>query len=134
MLGDTQAALDSLEAALPLLEGRGSTEKIWMRGLRSRLLLEAGQPEKALAEAGEALELIRRTVELGEPKSIQALAYFEMGELLAELGRCEEALDAFLHVRMVDQTGGGPLVERAQWRYDELRFVGPRRDEGTAGC
>ena len=57
-----------------------------------------------------------------------------MGEILSDLSRCEEAMDAFLQVRIADQTGTSPLVERAQWRYDELRFVGPSRDSFGAGC
>jgi tetratricopeptide (TPR) repeat protein len=73
----------------------------------------------------EALLHIERTIAMGEPRSLQAVAYFEMGESLSDLGRCEDAMDAFLQVQRVDQTGSSPLVKRAQWRYDELRFVGP---------
>ena len=82
----------------------------------------------------EALAHIERTTLLGEPRSLQAVAYFEMGEILSDLSRCEEAMDAFLQVRIADQTGTSPLVERAQWRYDELRFVGPSRVGFGAGC
>lgn len=63
-------------------------------------------------------------MELGQPMNVQALAWFEMGEILSELGRCDEAMQAFLQVETADQTGNGPLVERARWRFDELRFVG----------
>ena len=75
-----------------------------------------------------------RTVMLGEPRSDQARAYFELGEILSDLGRCQDAMDAFLQVRRVDQTGTSPLVERAQWRYDELRFVGPTGGGLGEGC
>jgi tetratricopeptide (TPR) repeat protein len=130
-VGDCQRALLFYEQYRGMIRNWQRGEVNWKIGNCSFRL---GQELRTQDSQEEALELIRRTVELEEPKSIQALAYFEMGEILAELGRCEEALDAFLRVRMVDQTGGGPLVERAQWRYDELRFVGPRRDEGTKGC
>jgi len=73
----------------------------------------------------EALLHVERTVALGQPPNVQALAYFEMGEILAELSRCEEAMAAFQNVERADQTGNGPLVERARWRFDELRFVRP---------
>ncbi len=76
-------------------------------------------------EDQEALARIERTIALEQPRSDQARAYFEMGEILSDLGRCDEAMDAFLQVRRADQTGTSPLVERAQWRFDELRFVGP---------
>ena len=82
----------------------------------------------------EALVHIERTITLGEPRSLQAVAYFEIGEILSDLGRCEEAMDAFLQVRSADQTGTSPLVDRAQWRYDELRFVGPTGGGLGAGC
>ena len=82
----------------------------------------------------EALVHIERTIALGQPRSLQAVAYFEIGEILSDLGRCEEAMEAFLQVRRVDQTGTSPLVERAQWRYDELRFVGPTGGGLGVGC
>jgi tetratricopeptide (TPR) repeat protein len=67
-----------------------------------------------------ALELIDKAVEVGEPRNIQAQAWFEKGEILAELGRCEEAMEAFAQVRYADQAGA--LIDRAQSRFDEIRF------------
>ena len=92
---------------------------------------------KELREEGareEALIQVNRTVALGQPMNVQALAYFEMGEILAELGRCEEAMAAFQQVEGADQTGNGPLVERARWRFDELLFVRPTGQASTQGC
>ena len=71
-------------------------------------------------ELQRALELVDRTVEVGEPRNIQAAAWFEKGEILAELGQCEAAMEAYAQVRYADQAG--PLVERAQDRFDEIRF------------
>ena len=68
----------------------------------------------------QALELIDRTVEVGEPRNIQAQAWFEKGEILAELGRCQEAMESYAQVRYADQAGS--LVDRAQSRFDEIRF------------
>lgn len=67
-----------------------------------------------------ALELVNRTVEVGEPRNIQAQAWFEKGEILAELGRCQEAMEAYAQVRYADQAGA--LIDRAQSRFDEIRF------------
>jgi tetratricopeptide (TPR) repeat protein len=85
-------------------------------------------------EREEALLHVERTVALGQPMNVQARAYFEMGEILSELGRCEEAMAAFRSVERADQTGDGPLVERARWRFDELRFVGPSGQGLDPGC
>jgi len=82
------------------------------RELRSRTL----DPE----ELQRALELIDRTVEVGEPRDIQAQAWFEKGESLAELGECQAAMEAYAQVRYAD--GAGSLVDRAQSAFDEIRF------------
>jgi tetratricopeptide (TPR) repeat protein len=71
-------------------------------------------------EMERALELLDRTIEVGEPRNIQARAWFEKGETLADLGRCEEAMDAYAQVRSADQAGA--LVDRAQAAFDEIRF------------
>jgi tetratricopeptide (TPR) repeat protein len=83
------------------------------RDLRRRTLDE---PE----ELEHALELIERTVEVGEPRNIQAQAWFEKGEILSDLGRCTEAQEAYSQVRYADQAGA--WVDRAQSRFDEIRF------------
>jgi tetratricopeptide (TPR) repeat protein len=83
------------------------------RDLRRRTTLE---PE----ELDRALELIDRTVEVGEPRNIQAQAWFEKGEILSELGQCTAAQEAYSQVRYADQAGS--WVDRAQSRFDEIRF------------
>jgi tetratricopeptide (TPR) repeat protein len=71
-------------------------------------------------ELERALQLIDRTVEVGEPRNIQAQAWFEKGEILSELGRCSEAQEAYSQVRYADQAGS--WVDRAQSSFDEIRF------------
>jgi tetratricopeptide (TPR) repeat protein len=83
------------------------------RDMRSRAGLDEDQLQ-------EALRLIERAIEVGEPRNIQAQAWFEKGEILAESGRCEEAMEAYAQVRYTDQAGS--LVDRAQARLDEIRF------------
>ncbi len=85
-------------------------------------------------EDEEALAHIERTIALGQPRSDQMQAYLQMGEILLNLGRCEDAMDAFLQVRRVDQTGTSTLATTAQWRADQLRFLGPTGGGLGAGC
>jgi tetratricopeptide (TPR) repeat protein len=82
---------------------------------------EVGLTEDARdEELGRALSLVERTIEVGEPRNLQGQAWFAKGEILSDLKRCEEAMEAYARVREVE--GSGPLVERAQERYDEIRF------------
>ena len=130
-VGDCRRALLHYERYRTLISRYQRLEVNWKIGSCSlRLAVEL----RSVGEDEEALERIERTIALGEPRSDQARAYFEMGEILFDLGRCEAAMDAFLQVRRVDQTGVSPLVQTAQWRYDELRFQGPSGDELGEGC
>lgn len=79
-----------------------------------------GSGERAEARLQQALRLVDRTIEAGEPRNIQAQAWFEKGEILSELGQCEEAMDAYAQVRYFDQ--GAALTDRAQARFDEIYF------------
>jgi len=72
------------------------------------------------ADLEVALQLVDRTVEVGQPNNIQAQAWFEKGEILAELGQCEAAMEAYSQVRYADQAGS--LIDRAQARFDEIKF------------
>lgn len=72
------------------------------------------------AQMEEALRLVNRTVAVGEPRNIQAQAWFEKGEIMAEMGDCEGAMEAYAQVRYADQAGS--LIDRAQDRFDEIRF------------
>ena len=79
-----------------------------------------GRPVLGEDELERALILIERTVEVGEPRNIQARAWFEKGEILAEMGECELAMDAYAQVRDAHQAGS--LVRRAQQAFDQIRF------------
>ena len=87
------------------------------REIRDRATAPGTDPDEQL---GEALRLVERTVAVGEPRSIQAQAWFEKGEILAEMGDCEGAMTAYAQVRYADQAGS--LIDRAQDRFDEIRF------------
>jgi len=79
-----------------------------------------GMSEQGAADLREALRLLDRTVEVGEPRNIQAQAWFEKGEILAEMGQCDAAMEAYSQVRYADQAGS--LIDRAQDRFDEIYF------------
>jgi tetratricopeptide (TPR) repeat protein len=76
---------------------------------------QAGQPERALVH-------LQTMLALGVPQNLLDQAWFERGESLLELGRREEALDAYVRALEHVRTGGGPLADRARQRIDELRF------------
>jgi len=80
------------------------------------------QQLKEWAELEEAAEVIERTIEVGEPRSLQAAAYYEKGQILSFLGDCEGALEAYRQVAPADVGGAAPLVSRARERIDEIRF------------
>ncbi len=91
----------------------GTCAFVLARELRGRSELNEEELEQALIH-------IDRTVELGEPRNIQAQAWFEKGEILAEMGECELSMEAYAQVRYADQAGA--LVERAQDAFDQIRF------------
>jgi tetratricopeptide (TPR) repeat protein len=130
-VGDCRRALLYYEEYRTLISRYQRSEVDWKIGSCSLRLASELRHE---GEDDEALLHIQRTIELGEPLSQQAGAYFELGEILSDLGRCEEAMDAFLEVRRADQTGTSPLVTTAQWRFDEIRFQGPAGGGLGAGC
>ena len=80
----------------------------------------AVEPDPVLLE--EALVLVDRTIDVGEPRNIQGLAWFERGELLAVLGDCDGALEAFSRVRAVEVSANSSVAARALERIDLLRF------------
>ena len=80
----------------------------------------------------EALIHLERTIELGEPRTLLPQAHFDRADILASLGQCDAAIEAFRQVPLVDPSGGGPLARRARDRIDEIRFG--RGDREGVGC
>jgi tetratricopeptide (TPR) repeat protein len=120
-IGDCEHALVSFERFRVMVRPWERGEVDWYIGtcafniarqLRTRSLDPEGMQR--------ALELIDRTVEVGEPRNIQAQAWFEKGEILAELGECQAAMEAYAQVRYADQAGS--LIDRAQSAFDQIRF------------
>ncbi len=86
------------------------------RGLRG---IEGGADEESLLEA---LQNVDRAIEMGEPRNLLGRAWFERGEILADLGECENAIASFRQVEIVEGATDGALVTRARERLDAIRF------------
>lgn len=121
-IGDCEHALVFFERFRQRVRPWEQGEVNWYIGTCSfeiaRDLLE--RPSSDEEDMRRALELLDRALQIGEPRNIQARAWFEKGEVLADLGRCEEAMEAYAQVRYADQAGA--LVDRAQAAFDEIRF------------
>jgi tetratricopeptide (TPR) repeat protein len=117
-LGDCELALTFLEQ----IEGRVSADRAsevdWRIGQCSFEMGRLARDEKRL---DDALEYFGATIEKGEPRNRVAQAWYQVGEILAESGRCMEALRAFERVRD-EELAGGALADRARDRIDEIRF------------
>ena len=105
---------------------RREAEVRWHVGRCSFQLARERRDQGAAAEALDYLDVV---LALQEPKTDLPQAYFDKAEILAELGDCTAALEAFRAVSSVGGTGLGALVRRALDRIDEIRFgdggVGP---------
>ena len=89
---------------------------------------ELGKQRRMDGDIDESLDLVNRTLEVGEPRNIQPQVWFEKGEILSELNRCDEAVEAYRRVRALDASGTGALVRRAEERIDEVRFGRDQRE------
>lgn len=85
------------------------------RGLRA-------SATRSHSDLEEALVLVNRAIDVGQPQNLQGQAWFERGEILASLGACDEAMESFAQVRFVEPGGSGALVNRAQDRFDLIKF------------
>ncbi len=126
-IGDCENALLFFERFVTMVRPWERSEAEWHIGtcaykLAKDLIDQAvgEDPQQMQADLERALELVKRVAEVGQPRTMQAQALFEKGEILDGLGRCQEAMDAYSQVRFVDQAG--TLLALAQDRFDEIRF------------
>lgn len=121
-IGDCEHALVFFERFSEMVRRWERGEVDWYIGTCSFEIAREILDDRELTdeEYEQALTLVQRTIDAGQPRTIQAQAFFQKGEILAELGRCDEAMDAYAQVRYVDQAG--TLVDRAQARFDQIRF------------
>jgi tetratricopeptide (TPR) repeat protein len=127
-IGDCGRALDMFERYRGTTRPWNRTEIDWHIGTCS---LQLASQRRADGERDEALRLVDRMIELGEPRNELPQAWFDKGEILSDLGQCDAAMDAYRRVRSVDPSGVGALGRRADQRVDEIRFGrGPRQPGG----
>ncbi len=79
----------------------------------------AMQLDPALEQVIGYLDLV---VRLEEPRTMLPEAYFQKAEILARMGECEAAMEAFRMVPQVSVAGSELLARRARERVDQLRF------------
>jgi tetratricopeptide (TPR) repeat protein len=136
-IGDCRRALIHFERYRELAERSEWSEVEWNIGACAlevaRELRAAENP--STDDLHDALAMVNRTIDVGEPRNLQGQAWFERGEIQAALGACEEAMDSFAQVRFVEAGGGVALVNRAQERYDLIKFGrGLDRYRGDGRC
>jgi tetratricopeptide (TPR) repeat protein len=121
-IGDCEHALLYFERFRAMVRPWQRGEVDWYIGTCAFNIARDLRSRPSLSPEGlqRALDLVNRTVEVGEPRNIQAQAWFEKGEILSEMNQCEAAMEAYAQVRYADQAGS--LIERAQSRFDEIRF------------
>jgi len=123
-VGDCQSAVlyyEDYRGRLPRWRAsRGEVD--WRLGFCS---YELALTRRAEGDDAEALQHLETLLQIGEPRSHLARAYFEKGEILGYRGECEAAIEAFMQVPVVDPSGSGPLVARAEERIDQIRFGPP---------
>jgi tetratricopeptide (TPR) repeat protein len=129
-VGDCGRALTLFERYREMVQPWERTEVDWHIGNCS---LSLGRQRRTEDLPEEALALVDRTLEVGEPMNLIPQTWFERGEILSSLGRCDEALEAYRRVRVLEPTGTSALVRRAEERIDEVRF-GRGLQELTGRC
>ncbi|MDT8369413.1 MAG: tetratricopeptide repeat protein [Longimicrobiales bacterium] len=123
-IGDCNRALFFFEQFRGAVRSRDRGEVDWFIGTCSFEVARGLRGAEVVTEETllDALAAVDRTIAVGEPRSLLGRAWFERGEILVDLGRCEEAIESFRTVGTVDGTVADALVTRAQERMDDLRF------------
>jgi len=136
-IGDCKGALIFFERFRERVRPWERGEVDWYIGSCSLQVALGLHGSDAVGEATllDALSAVDRTIEMGEPRNLQGRAWFERGEILADLGRCEEAIASFRRVREAEGNVQSALATRAQERLDDLRFRSDvRRRLNQSGC
>ena len=117
-IGDCESALVYLYQ-FRTLAPRREDEARWHVG---RCSFQLARERRDQGAAAEALEYLDAVLALKEPRTDLPQAHFDKAEILAELGECAAALEAYRAVSTAGATGFGALVGRALDRIDEIRF------------
>jgi tetratricopeptide (TPR) repeat protein len=118
--GDCREAME-LYNAYRTREPRGerADQARWSIG---NCAFQLARQSQAAGDPAGALTYLQIMLNLGVPQNLLDQAWFERGEALLQLGRREEALEAYIRTLEQVRTAGAPLAERARQRIDELRF------------
>ena len=128
-IGDCERAVGFFEEFRELAPRRRQ-EASWPIGTCSfRLAEELGRSIADEEGADEVLRLLDVVIDLGEPRTLLSQAYFRKAEILANIGECAAAVEAYRMVPASDPAGSGPLARTAMQRVDEIRF-----GEGEGPC
>ncbi len=121
-IGDCQHALVFFERFRNMVKRQNRGAVDWYIGTCAFNVAKAirARTDATNDDLDRALDLVNRTLEVGEPHNIQGQAWFEKGEILSDLGECQQAMDAYSQVHFADASQS--LVDRAQNRFDEIRF------------
>jgi len=120
-LGGCRQALPHFERYLQDEEG-GTGGRGGARWHYGSCLYDVAQADWRAGRGEEALERVERLVELGSPRTLMDRAHFLRGDLLADAGRRDEALEAFRQVLRLNPTRSSPLARSAQERVREIRY------------
>lgn len=120
-VGDCESAVVYYEDYRDRLPRWRRGEVDWRLGNCS---FQLARTRRAEGDDEEALRHLETLLRVGQPKSLLAMGYYEKGEILGYRGECEAAIEAFQQVPVVDPSGSGPLVDRAEERIDQIRFGG----------
>jgi tetratricopeptide (TPR) repeat protein len=121
-VGDCESAAAYYEDYRNRLPPWRRSEVDWRLGNCS---FQLARIRRARGDEEEALRHLDALLQIGEPRNLLALAYFEKGEMLGKRGECEAAVEAFREVPALDPSGSSPLVARAEERIDQIRFGRP---------
>jgi tetratricopeptide (TPR) repeat protein len=121
-IGDCQRALVFFERYLAMGAGGDPSQVNWHIGTCGFNVARdiRNGTDVPPEELDRALGMVERTLELGEPRSLLAQAWFEKGLILSDLGDCSGAMNALAQVGSQENSAG--LSVRALALYDEIRF------------
>ncbi|MBI4408303.1 MAG: tetratricopeptide repeat protein [Gemmatimonadetes bacterium] len=115
--GDAVAYYEAYRERLP--RGAHAREARWHTGNCAFQLAQRAHEEGRL---GDALGHVATVIGLGVPEDKLDEAWFERGEILFELGRKEEALEAYQRVLDLTTARGAQLGVKAERRIEQIRF------------
>lgn len=120
-VSDCRAALIYFESYRETAAPRDRTRADFNIGDCSFMLARELRARGGRADLEEALAHVDAALEVGEPRGVQAQAWYERGEILSALGQCDAAIEAYAQVRFYEGAGTR-LVAEAEERIEDVRI------------